>query len=106
MKNRFLILTLIGLIAASIPANAELTTADTASQEYLKNHGYSDAMIEATQYTKARANGESYTPEKNPFYEKAPIKQIRYFFMNVDPAYDDDSFMKHDIKTSPHWRDL
>lgn len=106
MKNKYLILGLIALFITSNQAFAELTTSDTVDPEYLETKGHSEAMIEATQYCKSRANGEKYTPKRRiPLYDKAPIKQIRYFFMNVDPAYDDESFNNHDIKMYPHWRD-
>ncbi len=108
MKNRFLILTLIGLFTASIPAFAELTNSDAAGVDYLKLHGHSDPMIEATQITRARANGEVYVAPKNEpeYYEKSPVKEIRTFFKYIDPSYDDDSFMKHNIKTTPSIYDL
>ena len=107
MKNKILILTLIGTISTLMPVNAELTTSDTHSREYLENHGYSEAFIRAAEKSSARVNSTEYKePEQKKLYEKTPIKQIRYFFMNVDPSYDDDSFMKHDIHTSPNWRDL
>ncbi len=106
MKNRFLTLILIGLMTTTAPCFAELTTSDTYDADYLRNHGHSEITIEAVQRSKCRANGEEYKSEvKNPMYEKAPMKQIRYFFMNVDPAYDDESFMQHDIKAAPNWRD-
>lgn len=107
MKNRFLILTLIGLFGLAIPANAELTNADVVSPEYLESHGYSEAMVNASQKTKARANAEAYaTYGKYPWTQKRPIKYIRHLFMYIDPAYDDESFMEHNIKTSPTYRDL
>lgn len=107
MKKNFALLLLIGFISTSVPAMAELTNGDVVSPEYLKLHGHSNAMIEATQRTKARSNGEEYTSQKtNPYYEETPIKYIRKFFMYLDPAYDDDSFMNHDIKTTPSYSDL
>lgn len=107
MKNRFLILTLIGLLGLAVPANAELTSDDITSPEYLETHGYSEALIKAAQKTKARANGEEYaTYEKDTWAQNKPLKYIRHFFMYIDPAYDDESFMEHNIKTSPTYRDL
>lgn len=107
MKNRFLILTLIGLLGLAMPANAELTTDDITSPEYLETHGHSEAIIQAAQKTKARANGEQFaTYGKHAWTQKGPIKYIRHLFMYLDPAYDDESFMEHNIKTSPTYRDL
>lgn len=107
MKNRFLILTLIGLFGFAIPANAELTNADIASPEYLENHGHSEALIQAAQKSKARANGEEYDMHgKHSWTQKGPIKYIRHFFMYIDPGYDDESFMEHNVNPSPSYRDL
>lgn len=107
MKNRFLILTLIGLFGLVIPANAELTNEDISSPQYLETHGHSEALIQAAQKTKARANGEEYATYSNHAWtQNRPIKYIRRLFMYIDPAYDDESFLEHNIKTSPTYRDL
>ncbi len=109
MKNKILLLSVIGLILA-VPAYSEyLTVEDVRSPEYLKNHGYSEATIEAIEKSYDRVNSLEYEKEQtksDKFYNKPVIKQVRYFFMNLDPAYDDDSFMNHEFHTSPHWRDL
>ena len=74
MKNCFLILGIAALFAA-LPAYAELTTADTVSEDYLKNHGYSPVFIQATHKSIAEANGEEmptyyeHKIYKNRFYE-------------------------------------
>lgn len=108
MKKSFLFLLLTGFVLTCISAKAELTNGDVVSPDYLKIHGHSDAMIEATQKIKARSNGEEYTSNKetNALYEETPIKYIRKFFMYLDPAYDDDSFMNHDISPTTKYTDL
>ena len=55
MKNCFLILGIMSLL--TLPACAELTTSDTVNKDYLKNHGYSPALIQATQKSVAQING-------------------------------------------------
>ena len=56
MKKRLLILTLTTLCI--LPACAELTVKDSTSPEFMKNQGYSSALVKTTQKTIARANGE------------------------------------------------
>lgn len=106
MKNRFLI-TGLALIFA-IPAFAELTVDDTISQDYLKNHGYSNAIINTTQKLVAEHNGEPYTePVENEMYNQPAIKFVRRLFMYLDPALDDHSFSNnHNINTTPRYDDL
>lgn len=106
MKKSFLIFSLIGLL--TLPAFAELTVEDAVSREYLKNHGYSSALINATQKSIAQANGEALSePIEKEYYNRPFIKFVRRFFMYLDPAYDDHSFMNdHDIHTAPSYEDL
>lgn len=107
MKNCFLILGLTALFAV-MPAYAELTTADTVNEDYLKNHGYSPAFINATSKSISQANGE-YTPDyfERDIYKKPIVKGVRRFFMYLDPSYDDQSFMNnHKIHTTPNIGDL
>ncbi len=108
MKKNFLILGLTALFITVLPSHAELTTADTVNPEYLKNHGYSSAFVNATQKSVAQANGEALSePIENELYEQPVIKAVRRLFMYIDPAYDDHSFMNdHDTKTSPSYEDL
>lgn len=107
MKKYFLFLSLATLLTVT-PALAELTTADTVSEDYLKNHGYSPAIIRATQKSIAQANGEE-TPTyyEHGIYKKGIVRGVRRFFMYMDPAYDDQSFMNdHKIHTTPNIGDL
>ena len=107
MKNCFLILSLAVLFMA-LPSYAELTTADTVSTDYMRNHGYSPALIRATQKSVAQVNGEE-CPEgyEHQVYKKPVVRAVRRFFMYLDPAYDDHSFMNdHKIHTSPNIGDL
>lgn len=106
MNKKLLILILTAIF--TLPAYAELTTADTTSPAYLRNHGYSTAVINATQKTMAQANGEKYTePIENEYYNQPVIKQVRRLWEYLDPALDDHSFLNdHEIHTAPHYEDL
>ena len=106
MKKRFLIIALTTLFA--LPSFAELTVKDTVDTNYMKNQGYSNALIQSTQKTIARNNGEPLTePVEKEYYNQPVIKAVRRFFMYIDPAYDDHSFVNdHHIKTSPSYDDL
>lgn len=79
MKNCFLILGIAALFAA-LPAYAELTTADTVSEDYLKNHGYSPVFIQATHKSIAEANGEEApTYYEHKIYKKGIVRGVRRF---------------------------
>lgn len=106
MKNCFLILGILSLL--TLPACAELTTSDTVNKDYLRNHGYSPALIQATNKSIAQINGEE-TPTyyEHGIYKKGIVRGVRRFFMYMDPAYDDQSFMNnHKIHTTPNIGDL
>ena len=107
MKKYLLFLGLTVIITA-LPVNAELTTSDAASRDYLKNHGHSPALIDATLKSISQANGEATQKQPEPdLYKKPVVKGVRKFFMYIDPAYDDKSFMNdHEIHTSPSIDDL
>lgn len=106
MERKFLITCLLMLFA--LPTFAELTVEDTVSPEYLKNNGYSQATINATQKSIAQSNGEPLAePIENRAYQNPVIKFVRRVFMYVDPSLDDHSFMNdHEIHTSPNFNDL
>ncbi len=107
MKKSLLILSLTALFT-TLPGYAELTTADTVNPDYMRNHGYSSAFIQATQKSIAQSNGEPLTePVEKEYYNQPVVKAVRRFFMYLDPAYDNHSFMNdHDVHTSPHYEDL
>lgn len=106
MKKSLLFLILTGFIIT--PAFAELTVEDTVSTDYLKNNGYSTAIINTVHKSRAQANGEALSePVEDERYNQPVIKYVRKIFMYLDPSLDDHSFMNdHDIKTSPNYQDL
>lgn len=106
MKKNLLILSLLAGIIA-LPAFAELTVEDITSKEYLLRHNYSQSTVEIIERSKATANGEEYVkPVTRPCYQKGPIKWVRNFFIYIDPALDNDSFLNHDSKPTTHYDDL
>lgn len=104
MKKTYLLICSLLLVVT--PAFAELTTSDVVSKDYLKNHGYSSSMIEATQRSVSQVNGEDNPKTPDP-YKNSFVRGIRKFFMYIDPSYDDHSFMNnHEIHTAPSIDDL
>ena len=92
---------------SAVPAAAELTVDDTASDAYLRNHGYSQSTINVVNKAKAQVNGEPMTePVEKEYYNQPLVKWFRKFVMYVDPALDDHSFMNHEIHTAPSYEDL
>lgn len=107
MKKSLLILS-FAVLFSTLPSYAELTTADTVSPNYMKNHGYSSAFVQATQKSIAQSNGEPLAePVEKEYYNQPVVKAVRRFFMYIDPSYDDHSFMNdHSIHTAPSYEDL
>ena len=106
MKKYLLILTLIAIF--TLPACAELTVDDTTNANYLKNHGYSNATVRAVEKSVAQISGEPL-PEniEKEYYNQPVVKYVRKFFMYIDPAMDDHSFMNdHNINTTSRYDDL
>lgn len=106
MKKTFLFLILLGLSFSYVFAE-ELTIERSGSKEYLHNAGYSAITADMVQRSRAKANGEEYVKDdENPLYAEQPVKFFRRFWMYLDPSLDDDSFMNHDLHTSPSIYDL
>ncbi len=106
MKKRFFIIGLLAIFA--LPAFAELTVDDTISKDYLKNHGYSDAIVRATHKSVAQISGEpTVEVAEKESYNRPVIKHLRKFFMYIDPALDNGSFWNnHNINTTTRYDDL
>lgn len=105
MNKKFLV-TLTALLI-TVPAFAELTVDDASSPAYLKNHGYSDTTIWATQKSKYDVNGEKYVePDSEQKYPRF-IRAARKVFMYFDPALDDHKFFNnHNINSTTRYDDL
>jgi hypothetical protein len=108
MKKRILILGLIALLGA--PVLADYTMDEASSQEFLINNGYSQLMSDMIQKDKAQVNGVYYNlyPEKE--YESTFLGQvwkgINCFFNYLDPIAERESFMNHNITSTPTYNDL
>ena len=106
MKKTLLLLTILGLTFSNAYAE-ELTVERTLEKDYLQNSGYSETAVDLVHRSQARASGEEYiNSDENSLYQKQPVKFMRRFWMYLDPSLDDDSFMNHDIHTSPSIYDL
>ncbi len=102
-------LFVIGLaLIFAVPAFAELTNRDAYSRDYLDNHGYSPALVNAVEKSVAQVSGEPLEePIEREYYNKPFIKFVRRVYMWIDPAVDDHSFMNdHKIRTTPRYDDL
>ena len=106
MKKNLLIIGVLSFLCA--PAYAELTVDDTVNPEYLRNHGYSSNAVYYTQKQIAQYSGNPYKQSiEKEYYGNPVVKHVRRFFMYMDPALDDHSFMNdHDIKGTTTYTDL
>lgn len=104
MKNTLLLLGLVAVCALPA-ASGEITNMDTASRQYLINHGHSKDAAEMVEKAKSSATGEPYFNPYEKEYNK-PVTWVRNFFKYFDPAQDQDTFMRHDIKPTPSYEDL
>lgn len=104
--DRKILITAIALLMTA-PAFAELTVDDASSPAYLKNHGYSDTVIWATQKTKYDVNGEKWVqPDEEEKYNPF-IRVCRKVFMYFDPALDNKTFFNnHNINSTTRYDDL
>lgn len=105
MKLKYLIIAFIALL--SIPAFA-LTVSETSSVDYMRLNGYSDAVIDSAQSSKAAMNGEKYVTLDDRKHENdfCVVRWVRKFFNYVDPALDKNDLLHHDIKMVPSTNDL
>jgi len=107
MKTK-LLLSLAVLSLMAIPANAELTVDDVTSREYMRNYGYSNAVIDALELKKGAVNGEKvYLPYDIEQEQKTPFKQWFHKWASYfDPALDDAKFLREDTVFYPSTNDL
>lgn len=106
MNKKFLITGLLLMFA--IPSFAEVTVEDTHNPDFLRNSGYSDPMIKATQKQVAIDNAEGYELEPVEYKKNscAFVKGLKRFFIYIDPALDDNTFMNRNITTTPDYHDM
>ncbi len=108
MNKTCFLLTALVIAFSTTAALAEISVQEVTSPEYLYNHGHSTLTVDMVQKSKAGANGEKYIPATQEEHQNEPklVKWVRKFFIYMDPALDNDSFMQHDIKSSPSYEDL
>lgn len=106
MKEKLLVIAMLALI--TLPASAELTTADTSSADYIIDSGYSSTAAEMVDRAKARVNGVKYESQSEKEYKAMPAWKRHLIDVDAywDPATDQDTFMNHDIKMTPSADDL
>lgn len=103
MKRNLLLLALVTAFCAQ--ANAAITVEQTTDPECIINSGYSEQCAEEVLISKQRANG---LPAE-PLYDKKRSKFVRFWrnlYGYIEPAWDTDERIHHDINPSPNWRDL
>lgn len=107
MKRILFMFLLYSLFTA--PVLAALTTEDSTSTPYLKNHGYSGEMIRLIDLQNSQVNGDKpkyKNPDPKWYTEDKKVNLIRHIFMYGDPGLDDQKFMQHDIKYSNSHDDI
>jgi len=105
MKNKFLIVGILGLIASQNFVFAELTVDQASSGDYLLNRGYSPVFGQMVDKTKVNIQGVEYvSPEQKEY--SGFVKWVRNVFIYLDPALESDTFMNHDINATPKIDDL
>lgn len=107
MKTKFLLTALI-MSFAVMPVFAGITPEESTSPEYLYSHGHSEAVVDIVQINKAGINGEKYLTRNEVKRANEPklVRWVKNFFIYLDPALDDGSFMRHETKPSPSYDDL
>lgn len=108
MRARFLLLTALIAGLSAAPTFAAVTPDEMSAPEYMRNEGYSEALIDMTEYSKASSKGQKYVSmEQQKLQNMSKGRRFfRKFLMYVDPALDDGKFMNHDIKQYPSPDDL
>ena len=104
MKRSLLIVTalMLGFFSNS---QASITVDNMTDPEYMINSGYSEATAEEVLIAKKRTNGQ---PAER-LYEKDQNKFVRFWrnlYAYIDPAWDSDERIHHDIQQSPSYHDL
>ena len=103
MKRNLLLLAVCTTFC--LQANAGVSVEQTTDPEFIINSGYSEACAEEVLISKQRANGQP----AEPLYDKKRNKFVRFWrnlYGYIDPAWDTDERIHHNINQSPNWRDL
>ena len=103
---RRVLLSLLALTTfACVQAIAGITVEQLTEPDYIINNGYSEATAEEILIVKNRVAGKP----AEPLYERKHnrfTRFIRNMYGYIDPAYDTDQRIHHDIHMSPSAKDL
>ena len=107
MRNKTLLLLAV-FVYAILPANAELTTDDVSSREYLLNHGHSSATADVIELSKGAVNGDKVELPIDIKRKNNPVvvRWIDRLFEYVDPALDKGDFLREDTRFYPSTHDI
>ena len=104
MKRNFVLLVALCTVFC-LKANASVTPDQVSDPEYLINGGFSEMTAEEILIMKNRVAGKSV----EPLYDKSHNKFVRFWrnmYGYIDPAWDTDERLHHNIQPSPNWKDL
>lgn len=96
------------LFATNLSAFAVITPEQVMSEEYVYHHGHSKEMARLMDLQSSQINGTETKFVKNEpaYYSKMPYSLVRKVYIYLDPGLDDEKFMQHDTKFTPHYDDL
>ncbi len=104
------LLAILCICVVSLPSFAIITPEEAKSDEYIKNHGYSNEMARLIDLQYSQINGKSTTyKSRDPeFYtNNKKVNFIRRLFIYLDCGLDDGKFGGHrNIDYSVRWSDI
>ena len=103
--KRNLLLVLALFTFACVQANAAVTVEQLTEPDYVINNGYSEATAEEILLIKNRVNGKPAEPIYDRRYNRF-VRFCRNVYGYLDPAFDTDERIHHDIHMSPSPKDL
>ncbi|MBR1753432.1 hypothetical protein IJ732_01225 [bacterium] len=101
--KKFLLFIFIFFAAVQLQANAEITTEEQLSREYIINHGYSGEMARLMNLQHDQIVGVKPSLSDETHIYRPWQNGIRKLLMYIDPGLDDERFMQHDIKYTVRW---
>ncbi len=105
VMKRNLLLIFALFMAVGLSANATVTVEQLSEPDYVLNSGYSEATAEEVMIAKYRAKGQP----SEPVFERKHNAFVRFWrnaYGILDPAFDTDERIHHDIHMSPSPKDL
>lgn len=95
-------------MAFVMPVSAVITTEESTSEQYTKNHGYSPEMSRLIDLQDAHINGSEpqYVGTDPAWYADKKVNFVRKVFMYFDPGLDDGKFGNNKIQYTTRWDDI